>query len=566
MSKQLRTLIVEDSEDDALLIVKELKRGGYDPSYERVDTAAGMSIALSKQEWDVMLVDHSMPHFSAPAALNLMKKRGLDLPFIIVSGTLGENNAVKAIKAGAHDYLTRDNLKRLAPAVKREMKEAAARRRHDEKELVRYRRRLEELVAERTAELAAANRKLHLDIEKRKGIEERLRFTEFSVERSAVATYWLDSQARVLHVNDAACKALGCSREEILTMTVHDFDPDYPRQSWDTFWENLKERGHLIIEARHRARNGRVFPVEIEANYFEYGDEEYCFSFARDITERKQAEQEIKAAHDKLERKVRERTAGLSKANDELNAKIAERKRVEREIIQYHKRLRSLASESLLAEERERKRISMELHDRIGQPLLALKLMVGSLREFTHSAGMTEALDKIDNLIGGTIDDARTLTFELSPHVLYMLGLEAAIEWLAEKSEKRYGVSFQYESDHKPKPMDEDLKVFLFQAIRELMANVGKHARAANAKVTVRRNNGTLSIGVEDDGVGFNVSELDSIRGGNVGFGLFSIRERLYHLGGSFEITSKSGAGTKIRLTAPMKAPTGTERRETTPA
>ena len=426
MSKQLRALIVEDSADDALLIVRELKRGGYDASYERVDTAAGMSIALSEREWDVILADHSMPYFSAPAALCLMKKRGLDLPFIIISGALGQDNAVEAIKAGAHDYLTKDNLKRLAPAVERELKEATARRRQDEmeKELVGYRRRLEELVAERTAE------------------------------------------------------------------------------------------------------------------------------------------QEIKAAHAKLESKALERTADLSKANEELSAEIAERKRVEQEIIQYHKRLRSLALESLLAEERERKRISLELHDRIGQPLLALKLMIGALRGFTHSADTAKALDEIDGLIGVTIDDARTLTFELSPHVLYMLGFEAAIEWLAEKSEKRYGVSFRYESDHKPKPMDEDLKVFLFQAIRELMTNVGKHARAASARVTVRRNEGTMSIEVDDDGVGFDVFEMDSIKGGNAGFGLFSIRERMRHLGGSFEITSKSGEGTRIRLTAPIKAVSDAGRRE----
>ena len=156
----------------------------------------------------------------------------------------------------------------------------------------------------------------------------------------------------------------------------------------------------------------------------------------------------------------------------------------------------------------------------------------------------------------------RTLTFELCPHVLYMLGFDAAIEWLAEKKEKRYGISFQYMSDRKDKPMDEDLKVFLFQAIRELMINVGKHAQATNANVTVRRDNGTVCVEVSDDGVGFDVFEVDSAEEDNVGFGLFSIRERLYHLGGSFEITSESGKGTRIRLTAPVRDVAGIERRE----
>ena len=274
------------------------------------------------------------------------------------------------------------------------------------------------------------------------------------------------------------------------------------------------------------------------------------------------AEREIKTSHDKLERKVRERTADLSKANNELSAEIAERKRVEQEIIQHHKRLRSLASKSLLAEEKERQRISMELHDRIGQPLLALKLMVGSLRGFAHSAEMAKALDGIDGLIGVTVNDARTLTFELCPHVLYMLGFDAAIEWLAEENEKRYDISFQYTSDRKDKPMDEDLKVFLFQATRELMTNIGKYAQATNAGVTVRRDDGAVCIEVADDGVGFDVFEVDSAREGSVGFGLFSIRERLYHLGGNFEITSEPGKGTRVRLTAPMRTAASVERRE----
>jgi len=105
MGKPLRALIVEDSEDDALLVIRELKRGGYDTTFERVETAEAMTAALKKQAWDVIIVDYKMPHFSAPAALELLKKTGLDLPSIVVSGTVGEETAVTTMKAGAHDYL-----------------------------------------------------------------------------------------------------------------------------------------------------------------------------------------------------------------------------------------------------------------------------------------------------------------------------------------------------------------------------------------------------------------------------------------------------------------------------
>jgi signal transduction histidine kinase/CheY-like chemotaxis protein len=130
MGKPLRVLIVEDSEDDAILLLRELKRGGYDPIFERVDTPAAMIEVLEKQTWDILISDYSMPHFSAPEALKLLHKSGLDIPFIILSGKIGEDTAVAAMKAGAHDYIMKDNMARLIPAIERELQEAKMRREH----------------------------------------------------------------------------------------------------------------------------------------------------------------------------------------------------------------------------------------------------------------------------------------------------------------------------------------------------------------------------------------------------------------------------------------------------
>jgi signal transduction histidine kinase len=121
-------LIVEDSERDALLLVREIRRGGYDPVFERVETASGMRAALERDSWDVVLSDYAMPQFSAPAALALIKEVGLDVPFIILSGTIGEETAVEAMKAGAHDFMIKDRLARLLPAIEREVREAQHRR------------------------------------------------------------------------------------------------------------------------------------------------------------------------------------------------------------------------------------------------------------------------------------------------------------------------------------------------------------------------------------------------------------------------------------------------------
>ena len=128
MPAPLRVLIVEDSVDDTLLIVAELQRGGLDPVFERVETAAAMQAALDGHKWDLIICDYSMPHFAGPAALAIYQQRELDIPFISVSGTVGEETVAELIKAGAHDYVMKGNLVRLVSAVKRELRAAQERR------------------------------------------------------------------------------------------------------------------------------------------------------------------------------------------------------------------------------------------------------------------------------------------------------------------------------------------------------------------------------------------------------------------------------------------------------
>lgn len=124
----LRVLIVEDSESDTELLLRILRDAGYDPSHERVETVAGMNAALDGREWDIVIADYTMPRFDGIEALGLVRKKRPDIPFIFVSGTIGEERAVQAMKAGAHDYIMKDNTARLVPAIERELKEAEVRR------------------------------------------------------------------------------------------------------------------------------------------------------------------------------------------------------------------------------------------------------------------------------------------------------------------------------------------------------------------------------------------------------------------------------------------------------
>jgi putative nucleotidyltransferase with HDIG domain len=132
MATPLRVLLVEDDPDDAALVIHELRKAGYDPIYQRVDTAEGMRTALAREDWEIVLSDFSMPGFGGPHALRLLREGGFDLPFILVSGTVGEDAAVEAMRTGANDYMIKGRLARLAPAVERELQENALRRAHRE--------------------------------------------------------------------------------------------------------------------------------------------------------------------------------------------------------------------------------------------------------------------------------------------------------------------------------------------------------------------------------------------------------------------------------------------------
>jgi len=174
--RALRVLFVEDCEPDALILARTLTRGGFVPEWERVESREEMLMALAKGPWDLVLADHSMPQFSAPEALEIVQQHGLDIPFIIVSGHIEEETAVAAMAAGAHDYVMKDRLARLLPAVERELREAEVRRaqRKNEQELQRAHGELETRVERRTADLRAAYHELQSVMGDRRRLEAEL--------------------------------------------------------------------------------------------------------------------------------------------------------------------------------------------------------------------------------------------------------------------------------------------------------------------------------------------------------------------------------------------------------
>ncbi len=219
----------------------------------------------------------------------------------------------------------------------------------------------------------------------------------------------------------------------------------------------------------------------------------------------------------------------------------------------YQERLRSLASELVLTEERERRRLATDLHDSIAQNLAISKTKLDALRSRVSSEEFAAGIDEIREILRPAIRDARSLIFQLSPPILYIMGLEAAVESLAEQTQEQHGLVTTFEDDKQPKPLNEDILVLLFRAVRELLINIIKHARASKARISMKRDNSWVRIDIEDDGIGFGPADNDFQGAERVGFGLFSLRERLDHLGGSMEIHSQPDQGTRVSLVAPLQ-------------
>ncbi len=345
MQKSLRLLVIEDSEEDVILLTRELRAGGYEPDWERVETAEAMKSAIAQKQWDIIISDYIMPQFSGLDALDLVKQSGIDIPFIIVSGKIGEDIAVEAMKAGAHDYIVKGNLARLVPAVERELREAEIRkaRRLAEEELKRYREHLEELVASRTDELKGANEQLQLEIADRKMAEEALRKAvrrakdEKAKSDAIIAALGdgiviQDREYRITYQNRIHKKLIGDQVGQycyIAYRSSGDVCEDCPiEMSFDD--------GRIHKAERTIKTDKGVLNIEVTASPLRDATGEIIsgIEVVRDVTERRKMENELREHRDHLDLLVKERTAELRKVNRELRAEIMRRIQMEKDLIE----------------------------------------------------------------------------------------------------------------------------------------------------------------------------------------------------------------------------------------
>ncbi|UJS19439.1 MAG: EAL domain-containing protein [Candidatus Brocadia sp.] len=360
MKAPLRVLVVDDSMDDVELMLRELRRGGYEPLFERVETAAAMKMMLDAQEWDVVLADHSMPFFSSFGALTQLQLSGQDMPFIIVSGSIGEELAVSSMKAGAHDYIMKDNLTRLVPAIERELIEVEERRR---------RRLAEAALRKNEASLANAQRIAHLGN------------WEWDIGKNEVR--WSDEVYRIFGLVPSACS----TTYEAFLDFVHPADREFVRQSVrDALYEEKPYR----IDYRIVLPGGfeRVVQAQAEVVFDDTGRAIQMNGVVQDITERKQLERELRALNESLEQRVAERTSALMRVNEELQCEIEERKRIEERIrhMAFHDSLTALPNRILF---NDRLTIALAHAQRMDEILAVLFLDLDRFKAVNDALGHT---------------------------------------------------------------------------------------------------------------------------------------------------------------------------------
>jgi len=380
MNRPLQVLVIEDSEDDAELLEIELQRAGYAPVSQRVETPEALSSALKRPGWDLVIADYHLPRLDGLAALALVKATGLDLPFIIVSGYITEETAVAAMKAGAHDYVMKENLARLGQAVERELREAEVRR------------------------------------------------------------------------------------------------------------------------------------------------------------ERRRAEEALRRAYDELEMRVQERTADLRTANARLKTAIAERRRLEYELLEIT--------------EKERRRIGLDLHDDLGQQLSGLALMTKGLELKLAKRHAPEASDaaRIHHLVQQTITHARDVAQDLATLDLKGDDWPAAFDGLARDATELFKISCQFETVASLPPLESNIASQLYKIAQEAVTNAIKHAKARRVRISLTNGSDAIILTVHNDGLPF-----PDLKGASPGMGLRIMNYRANLIGAALEIIGDGPRGTRVICTVPVE-------------
>ena len=386
-----------------------------------------------------------------------------------------------------------------------------------------------------TREVAAGNLDTLLEIERRDEIGDLAnsfnKMTE-DLRRTTISKDYVDNiigsmndtlvvvdlEAKITNVNRATCELLGYEEDELIGKDINLIVPQEEEIFKSRGFQRLLRQASVVNhELDYLARSGKPIPVLFSAAVLKNKEEGVvgAVGIARDITERRLAEEALRKS--------------------------------ERE-------LRFLSSQLLVAQEKERRRLSIELHDELGQALMVLKLKLRSIREGLQpeQTGLQAACDGLLGYINEISENVRRLSRDLSPSILEDLGLSAAIRWLVEKSCKHSNLESSLEMTELEDLFTRERQITVYRIVQECLTNVAKHAQATHVSVTIRKQDDLFFFRVEDNGKGFDVKKVFGKDPRTKGLGLAAMYERTRMLKGSLDIWSQEGAGTKITFTVPL--------------
>ncbi len=488
MDRPMRILILEDVASDAEVMAFKLRQAHLDFTWKRVEDEAGFVKALEEFEPDMILSDYHLPSFDGLEALALSQKKCLKVPFVFVSGAMGEEVAIDTLKRGATDYVLKSRLSRLAPAVKRALQEA-----EDRQERWRAVQALRES-------------------------EQNYRLLVKSIP-AVVFKGYLDWSIDFL--DDKVQELTGYSKEEFDSRKLKWSDliiPEDLEEAKKVFLEGLRTTRSYVREYRIRKKDGQALWIQARGQIVcnDEGKADYVSGVFFDITKRKHAEEALRESE---------------------------------------QRLRFLTTQLLTAQERERKRVSMELHDELGQGLTVLKLQIRNIEKELEQDQqyLREDCQHLLGYLDEVINNVRRLSRDLSPAILEDLGLVSALQHLISEFNKHYEVNFSFAPENLNDLFTQEEQIIIYRIFQELLTNIYRHAQATRVAISIHEWAGDVFLMVEDNGAGFDVAQVLARNATGRGLGLAALDERARMLGGSLEIWSLEGMGTRITCNIPLE-------------
>ena len=483
--RSIRILHLEDNPRDAELILRQLESAGFACDVVRAGNGAEYEAALADGAFDLVLCDFNVPGYDALLALKRARDLRPDLPFVVISGELSEEEAVECLRAGATDYLLKHRLQRLVPAVERALDEAVERQ-------------------ARTAAEAA-----------RRESEERFRSVVAAMAEGVIVQ---DRRGRIIVRNAAASRILGLNG-----------DAPGSRRAVDLRRRTIREDGSTVCREKHpavvtlhtgRAQSQVVLGVETD------GGELRWLSINTEP---------LKHAGDETPYAV------VTTLVD-----ITGRKRAEQALREYASNLQQLSRRLVEVEEEERRNINRELHDRVGQDLAAVKLNIELVRATLAEdvrATVGPRLDDAQKLLQATIDNTRSIMAELRPPGLDDYGLAVALKAHADTVAQRLGIPVRVSGEDPAPRLPPAVETALYRIAQEALNNIAKYARAKNVEIALAVHGSEVTLTVADDGAGFDLGNVPANS-----YGLRIMRERAEAVGARLEVDSTPGRGTHIAV------------------